>query len=370
MRRMDDLHALAHGYLDAALEPTRWPVVLARTARHFSAVGVDLHLMRHGASWASYMGGTPAEVLTEYTERFINREPRSLTLQHLRPGLVVTDLDFVDRETMRTHEYYADFLRRGGMGHCIAATPWRNGRNQAYLGVHFPYGQEPPEAECMAFVRALQPYVARAAQAQFRLAEAELRSILYSEVLDRVGTGVIVLDASYRILLENAPGRVALDDKRCFRTHNLRIEPVDTREAAHFERLCKTAVERREDAGGAMLIQGGLGTPCYSVLVHPVDEALRDCTGATAFVFVSALGQGAPADTMSRLRELFRLTPAEARLAAAMLGGAALRAIATSQGITYESARFTLRQIYAKLGVHKQGELVALLGQAIGAWRR
>ena len=52
-----------------------------------------------------------------------------------------------------------------------------------------------------------------------------------------------------------------------------------------------------------------------------------------------------------------------------MLRGEALRAIAEIQGITYESARFTLRQVYAKVGVHKQSELVALLGKAAAAWR-
>jgi len=160
MKFMDDLETLGHGYLDAALEPAHWSTVLEHTARKLGSVGMDLHLLRQGVHWASYIGAQPAEVLNEYTERFIDREPRTVTLQHLRPGMVVTDLDFVDRETMRTHEYYADFLRRNGMGHCIAATPLRSGGNQAYLGVHFAYGQEPPDAERMAAVRALSraPY--------------------------------------------------------------------------------------------------------------------------------------------------------------------------------------------------------------------
>ncbi|MEQ8661304.1 MAG: helix-turn-helix transcriptional regulator, partial [Gammaproteobacteria bacterium] len=359
---IEDVQALTLDYLDAALDPAQWPAVLERTAHRLDSVGVDLHLLRDGTNWASYMGAQPADVLNEYTERFFNREPRSLTLQHLRPGQVVTDLDFVDRETMRTHEYYTDFLRRNGMGHCIAAAPLHNGGNQAYFGVHFAHGKAPPDAARMACVRALLPCLERAVQVQYRLAETALRKSLCSEALDRVGTGVAVLDGARRVLIENAPARAALADTRCLRVQNRRIVPVAAQEAARFDGLCKAAVARHATAGGAMLIEGTHGRPCYSVLVHPVDAEFRERTGAAAFVFLASLERPPDPDFAARLRGLFRLTPAEARIAGAMLEGEVLRATAERLGITYETARFTLRQVYAKVGVNKQSQLVAALG--------
>ena len=292
MKLMDDLQLLAHDYLDAALEPAGWPAVLDRTAGQLGAVGMDPHLLRHGASWASYMGGQPAEVLAEYTERFINREPRSLVLQHLRPGQVVTDLDFVDRETMRTHEYYADFLRRADMGHCLAATPWRSGGNQVYLGVHFPYGREPPDAERLAVVRALQPYLARAVgPVPSCRGRTPLHALQRGARSGGHGRGRAGCRPPHRA--RERTGAQRTRRYALFPCAQLASNPPTPR-----RRRTRAPVPGRggTPCGGRRCDadQGRLRVPAYSVLVHPASLELRECTGAAAFVFLSVLAETAP----------------------------------------------------------------------------
>jgi DNA-binding CsgD family transcriptional regulator len=58
---------------------------------------------------------------------------------------------------------------------------------------------------------------------------------------------------------------------------------------------------------------------------------------------------------------LFDLTPAEARIAALIGSGLPPRSAAERLGITEETARTTLKHVFAKVGVSRQSELAALL---------
>ncbi|MBN9552947.1 MAG: helix-turn-helix transcriptional regulator, partial [Alphaproteobacteria bacterium] len=63
----------------------------------------------------------------------------------------------------------------------------------------------------------------------------------------------------------------------------------------------------------------------------------------------------------SLLTSLYDLTPAEARLAAALSSGQSLEAAAAAGQITVKSARTYLERIFAKTGTNRQSGLVALL---------
>ena len=62
---------------------------------------------------------------------------------------------------------------------------------------------------------------------------------------------------------------------------------------------------------------------------------------------------------------LFSLSLSEARVAALLVLGRTLREIATRMEMTYETVRFVLKQIFVKIDVHTQAELVAVLSEAL-----
>ena len=110
MNQHEQLLSLCAGFYDAALDPSAWSGVLSRVATCLGAVGADLHLLDDDVLRCNYMGMQPTAVLAEYSEKFLDREPRSLNLRRLMPGQVITDLHIVDAQTMRNHPYYADFV--------------------------------------------------------------------------------------------------------------------------------------------------------------------------------------------------------------------------------------------------------------------
>ncbi len=63
----------------------------------------------------------------------------------------------------------------------------------------------------------------------------------------------------------------------------------------------------------------------------------------------------------SKLRRLYKLTPAEARLAAHLAQGSRLEDAATDLGVSLNTVRTHLKRIFSKTGTDRQAELVRLI---------
>jgi DNA-binding CsgD family transcriptional regulator len=61
------------------------------------------------------------------------------------------------------------------------------------------------------------------------------------------------------------------------------------------------------------------------------------------------------------LRLAFQLTPAEARLAVALMAGETLNTYCERNGITRDTAKTQLRQVFAKTGCSRQADLIRTL---------
>ena len=96
-----------------------------------------------------------------------------------------------------------------------------------------------------------------------------------------------------------------------------------------------TPLAPRQQSGN---ITPGLPQPAALLLIHDPDRAVA-----------------MPAE---RLARVYGLTPAEAKLAAALAGGSSLGAYADNARITIGTARWYLKQVLAKTGAHRQSELV------------
>jgi|SRR5262245_39284384 len=70
-------------------------------------------------------------------------------------------------------------------------------------------------------------------------------------------------------------------------------------------------------------------------------------------------------ESIDLLRCRFGLTPAEARLALQLVAGEALRPAAVKLGISYETARTELKNIFNKTGTCRQAELVIVIVTAL-----
>ena len=99
------------------------------------------------------------------------------------------------------------------------------------------------------------------------------------------------------------------------------------------------------------------------VRVLPVDGAARSpFLGARAILILSGFDEG-EAEQLAMLRQAFRLTPSEARIALCLAGGKSLEEVAQEMAIAQETARSHLKAIFRKTDTHRQGELIALVSR-------
>jgi DNA-binding CsgD family transcriptional regulator len=249
---------------------------------------------------------------------------------------------------------------------CVLRVPvLRSDSWQTYLTLDFATLCADQEAASRTFLQAIVPWLARALEIHFKLHSVELQRALHVACLDRWSSGIVVTDERLRILLTNRVDDDLMVDGRTIRCLNGHLRFVHAGDCRRFTALRARLREKPEESASMLLGTETGGRSRYSLHVHHgvVDPEKHSST--TLFISMTRLEKSNATRYIQRLRDLFGLSCAEAQLAVAMLRGLALKVAAQQRGISYESARFTLRQIYAKVGVNKQATLVALLAQAV-----
>jgi DNA-binding CsgD family transcriptional regulator len=130
--------------------------------------------------------------------------------------------------------------------------------------------------------------------------------------------------------------------------------------------IAGAAAEGRSDAAARrMLVARGDALPAYVLTVAPLRAGFAIDERRLALIVVVDPVLHAPSET--DLAECFGLSPAEARLAAAMMAGKRLCAIAADRGVQITTVRTQLAAVLKKVGVKRQSDLLrVLLSTGIG----
>jgi DNA-binding CsgD family transcriptional regulator len=181
-------------------------------------------------------------------------------------------------------------------------------------------------------------------------------------ILEKLNRGVLVLDATGTVLFMNGAAEVmfARNSGLLLRGRCLRFE-ASTANAAleHFlERGCSTP----DCASLVLRVDGTRLKRPYRVLVSPLEPVAPSDGRAVCYsVFVYEPNGGQRPLPVPLLRMLYGLTVAEARLSNGLFAGLTLADAAKAQGTTVNTAKFTLKSIFAKCAVSSQAELLLLL---------
>ncbi|WP_420417882.1 DNA-binding response regulator [Pacificispira sp.] len=183
-------------------------------------------------------------------------------------------------------------------------------------------------------------------------AEAETLS---SAALDLIRHGVIVAGPDGHVLFANqSAGRLLSGDAGLsLDAHGIcrawRMEDTERLHTAMARALAEgeTSALTLEQPEADMPIR-------VTVVPHP-DSGTTGARRVCLFLFAENDAQAPPAKL---LMQMFGLTVSESRLAAAMARGLSLEEAAETCGVTKASARSYLKNIFAKLGVSRQAELV------------
>lgn len=174
-----------------------------------------------------------------------------------------------------------------------------------------------------------------------------------TQALDRLAYGVVVADADGRVLYANQMGGEALAHG-----DGLALDPSGVCRALYRRDSDRLSAARRKAAESgesvALSIERAESDIPLRLVVMPLDE-----TGRTLIFITDPARRSELSPAL--IGQMFGLTPSEARLTAELCGGADLGDAAEACGIRKATARSYLKQIFLKVGVSRQAELVQMV---------
>lgn len=219
------------------------------------------------------------------------------------------------------------------------------------------------DAEEEGIAELLVAQFAKGMEAASRMNNTEIERALYSDVLDRLQVGVVVLDCQGRPMRISARAQAMLDARDGLQITSGRLRASCGVEDRAFQALlARTATG--ED-GPVRVLGNGLSLTKRSterkmgVIVRSVGGG--GCGGQANVAVYIRDSEIAPDVEAELVRQIFDLTPAEAAVARRLTDGLSLEETAQSLDISRNTARAHLRSIFSKSGITRQTELVRLV---------
>ena len=249
------------------------------------------------------------------------------------------------------------------------------GRPLSGMTIYQREGGREIDAEDLALLDSLVPHLARAYSIHCQLARVRQERKALTEVIDRLPLGVIFFDAERRAILMNRSVEeiLALDDG--FRLEDGRPVLDNARENRVLQACLEAAVRaqprRGSSAGEVMSVTRPSGRRSFPLMVGPLLAAHPDSSidDVKALLFI-ADPEGGHIGTSEVLEALYQLTHAEAELVRLIAEGRSLEEVAAERGVTMNTVRSQLKQVFSKTGTSRQGELVHLVLTGVASVRK
>lgn len=350
----------------AAASPSQWPETLQSIANLFDARGALLLYKHLDGRFGLITSPTLVMMAREYDEHWQRLDVRAdRVFDALATGHrdVQADHTFFTEEEVAGLPIYQQFLLPHGIG-------W---------GMTVPVSPSPAVSVILTLLRArdkpgytetlqeqflaLSRHVERSLSLSIRLIDAEAEQLGLSQALDRVSCGVFGLDRLQRVLFANrtareicgngilmSSGRLVLHNEAARRTLSgwlAEIEAGTTKGTVTFPSL---------------IVPNGDHSLIVQVIPLQVPIDVPDLQSASAIVLVTDQKNDRPFDP-AVVRDLFKLTLGEARLAALVGAGVGPVEAASALGIKENTARYVLKNVFSKMGISRQSEMAALMGK-------
>jgi DNA-binding CsgD family transcriptional regulator len=285
--------------------------------------------------------------------------------QALPAGLVAIQSHHVsDRDFERT-DFYNEFVRPVGGFHGMSVCH-RLPALSSFLAVCRRRHDDDFDASDQAALQSLSPHLSVALRLRQHLGVADLRTAGALAALERLNTGVMVVDAAAHLVFANDIALGLFRDGRGLGLDRDGLCAADPAATRALRRLIAASADiAASNGGGSVALPRGEARAPLRIVVAPFRPAWvgLDMPGPgkpLAIILVTDPERQRDA-RRELLRQRFGLTAAEADLALEIARGDGRKAAATRLDIAVTTARTHLTHIFEKTGVRRQAELVRLL---------
>jgi DNA-binding CsgD family transcriptional regulator/PAS domain-containing protein len=282
----------------------------------------------------------------------------------ITPGWVGTGQMLCSDELLVRSEFYCDYLRKYDVFYQCGAILSQTKAASSAISLLRPKRRGAFRDSNVATLRLLLPHLQRAVQIQQKVAELNARSVSLESAIDHMNVGIVFVDSKGKVLHFNTRAEELLRRNDGLSLTQKHLRASSARESSELQSMTVMAAQTSGgsglSAGGTIFISRKSGRP-LSVTVAPLRNiSFGFAQPPSAVLFISDPDQRleVPKDVLQRC---YGLTGAEARLAMLMLDGRSLNEAADIFGVTHNTAKTHLKNIFGKTQVQRQGELIRLL---------
>lgn len=355
----------------SAIEPGGWKRLAEDLSDAFGRAGVAIS-MPHPDS----------ELPFDVTRFRLRDDLESVFVRHLIKGLpwgnpgtvnMKDRFDFpskgLSEEEIAGSEFYREYMQPNDLApECPIYHEISTGQIGKLVGVviYRRAGSRPFDESDLGLGNLLVRHLERGYAIYARLGNVRRARIALAEILDRLPTGVIVFDARNSPVIVNRAARRILELRDGFTIERGRPRLANRSEDGVFQTLLAKAGEAtlkgQRAVGDVMQVSRPSGRRSFALMVSPLLDAPP---GSAAGEAVSVAFIGNPdtgsVTTTEVLEQLYSLTRAEAELVRMLSEGRSLDQVAAARGVTMNTVRSQLKQVFSKTDTKRQGELVRLV---------
>jgi DNA-binding CsgD family transcriptional regulator/PAS domain-containing protein len=279
------------------------------------------------------------------------------------PGNVAGGEEAIGDAEMEKTEFYNDFLRPQNQFYVLGGVLTQEDSVNSLIGALRSKAGGPTQEAEHALTRELVPHLQTALRLLHRIAGLEKGLEYASDALDRLSGSLIVTDSSGRILYMNRRAEALLRSNSGISAAADGLRAGSASQTAHLRefiaRAASTVTGNGKHAGGVMLVQRTGLFPLRLQIAPLASSSGRVGRRPAVAIFIAEPEQAVEPDPES-LAALLDLSPAEARLTAALVGGKTIQQFAKEAGVSITTARTLIGRAFSKTGSSRQADLVRL----------
>lgn len=306
--------------------------------------------------------GWPEDVLRQYEEYYGSIDAWYLAYKkHQISGWTGVGSSLCPPHELEKTEFYNDFLRPADVYHECGIILEEGGGRLTVLTVNRSKHQMDFGSGQVRFLTSLVPHLKRALHLHKKMLGWQHMASAAAYVVDTLDVGLVGIGMDGNVCFMNRVAQVLLRTRKVFRVHQGRILVHSSLDQATLDRLLRTAghLDLEVPVGGVISLSDDAGSVHLSVL--PCRNGAAYVPARLKVLITITDPSSRPSSRAQVLCELFRLTPAEARISMLLASGIELNAIAESTRTTPNTVRSHLKSIYQKTNVSKQSQLVRLI---------
>jgi DNA-binding CsgD family transcriptional regulator len=353
----------------AALDPAEWRGFLAAMAAVLGADNAYVSRIRHDHRTLDYVvlhdPNWDAVSVGRYAA-LMDEDPRMPAFRG-NPCRPVHCRMVVPQERLHASRTYNEALKPLDIEYTMVVGLPESPGVTRYLGVTRARSGDPFDATECELLGELVPHLRRVFAIRHVLERQSQQQVTARWILERLPFGVMIVNLAGAVIDMNAAAHQLLTAGRGLHLVNGRVRAK--RDVDNDKLLLALSADHATRGPQPVLLRSSGSEAPLAMMVHalaPGTFGLADAAADDGLALISiACPPQRPQAGDDLMRQLFGLTPAQARVTALLVSGHSLKEAAATLGITEGTARQYLKIVFQKTGTRRQADLVRVISNVL-----